>query len=353
MKKNWMALAVCGILAISMTGCSSELSNDYITINQYKELEVAQVEVTEVTDDDVESAIETNLASAQTEVTDRAAEEGDTVDIDYVGSVDGVEFDGGSATGASLELGSGTYIGANGDYEGFEDQIIGHTTGENFDITVQFPSDYSSTDLADKVAVFNITLNTIYETPELTDEWVQANSDESETVEEYQEEVRQQQEESAEETQMSSLKSEVREALLEQIEVKEYPEDEVDEQYQEIVDYYTSYAEVYGMELEDFLSTYMGMTEEEFEEEAQSVAQDAVATKLAYELIAEKENLTPSDEEYEERTAEYAETYGYDDVDTFVEDYGEDVIQEAILQDVVEEYLVEHCVQVESTDSEE
>lgn len=354
MKKKWIAMALSIVMAAALTGCSGELSNEYITIKQYKGLEVTQVETTEVTDETVENTVNSNVEASQTKetITDRAAQEGDTVDMDYVGTVDGVAFDGGTATGTSLTLGSGQYIGANGDYKGFEEQIVGHTAGENFDITVKFPADYMNTEMADKVAVFNITLNEIYtlSTPELTDEWVQANSETSSTVEEYKKEVREQLEATNEENVNNTLKSEVLEALLEQVEVKELPEDQVSEQYQATEDYYTYMAQAYGMEFADFLTTYMGMTEDEFKEQAQTSAEEFVTRKLACELLAEKKNLEPSDEEYQAKLEEYAEAYGYEDLESFEEEMGEDVIRNAVLQDKVAEYLIQSCVQVEATE---
>ena len=180
MKKKLIAVIAGVFLMGSLTGCSSQLSNEYITIKQYKGLEVPQVEATELTDDQVTNYVNYFLQAdaTRTEVTDRAAQTGDTVNIDYVGKVDGVEFQGGSAQGTDLELGSGSFIGANGDYQGFEDQIVGHNKGEQFDITVQFPDTYMNTEMAGKVAVFTITLNGIYtvDVPKLTDKWVKENS---------------------------------------------------------------------------------------------------------------------------------------------------------------------------------
>ena len=193
MKKKLIAVIAGVFLMGSLTGCSSQLSNEYITIKQYKGLEVPQVEATELTDDQVTNYVNYFLQAdaTRTEVTDRAAQTGDTVNIDYVGKVDGVEFQGGSAQGTDLELGSGSFIGANGDYQGFEDQIVGHNKGEQFDITVQFPDTYMNTEMAGKVAVFTITLNGIYtvDVPKLTDKWVKENSVEATTVKEYKKEI--------------------------------------------------------------------------------------------------------------------------------------------------------------------
>ncbi len=132
-----------------LAGCSGELSNEYVTVTQYKGLEVPQASgsVEEVTDEQVDQMIEGTLSAYESreEVTDRAAQEGDIVNIDYTGYLDGEAFDGGSAEGADLELGSGSFIGATDDYAGFEEQIEGHNPGDEFDIQAQFPDPYNRT----------------------------------------------------------------------------------------------------------------------------------------------------------------------------------------------------------------
>ena len=355
MRKKWIAAGIGMIMAVSLTGCSGKLSNDYVTINQYKGLEVSKVEKTEVTDEMVENTINSYLTADQTktEITDRAAELGDTVDIDYTGTMDGVAFDGGSATGAMLELGSGSFIGATDSYKGFEEQIVGHNSGETFTITVQFPSDYPKADFSDKVADFEIKLNKIYEvkTPELTDEWVQTMSEESKTVEEFKKEIREKMEKNAQSSVDGQLQQAVMEAFLEKTEVKKLPQEQVDEQYKSIEETYQKMAEAYGVEFAEFLSGYMNMTEEQFKEQAQEVAETAVKRDLACKLLAEKKNLEPSDKEYEEMAETYAKQSNYEDVETFKKEVGEDVVKSAVLQQKVVEYLADNCVQVEPSDS--
>lgn len=349
MKKKIAAIVLCIAMAGVLTACSKEISNDNLTIKQYKGLEVAQVEVPkEVTDEYVENTMKSYRGvSLDTEGT---AEDGDTVSLDYVGKIDGVEFDGGSAQGAELELGSGTYIGANGDYKGFEEQIVGHKPGEKFDITVKFPSDYQQPDYADKVAVFTVTLNGIY--PEMTDEWVQEISEESETIEEFRKEIRKNIEEYNEEKVESQLRTEVMEALLAQVEVKELPEEEVEKEIAEIKEYYAGAAKQYQMELDEFLMTSMGMDEKMFNEKAKEAAETAVTRRIACELLAEKHRLEPTEKETKEMTEQYAKQSGYEDVESFKKDFGEDVIKETILQKKVADYLVDKCVQVEKTDAD-
>ena len=118
MKKRVIAVLTAVLMTASLVGCGSgKLSNDYVTVNKYKGLEVTEVAKNEVSDDSVEQEVQSRLEAAATEqdVTDRAAQSGDWVNIDYTGTMDGTAFDGGSATGYDLELGSGSFIGASGD----------------------------------------------------------------------------------------------------------------------------------------------------------------------------------------------------------------------------------------------
>ena len=160
MKKKIIA-ALGGICTVVvMTGCGNKgISNDKITIKQYKGLEVEKVDPVEVTDTDVEDSINSTLQtkSTQNDITDRPAQEGDVVTIDYEGKKDGVAFDGGTAQDQQLELGSGSFI------DGFEDGIVGHNIGETFDLNLTFPEDYKSEDLAGQAVVFTVTLDKISE----------------------------------------------------------------------------------------------------------------------------------------------------------------------------------------------
>lgn len=352
MNKRWIAVIAGGIMALCLAGCSSGMSDEYITIKKYKKLEIPKIEKMEVTDDLVESAVNSRLAADQEEeeVTGRAAENGDTVDIDYTGTVDGVAFDGGTASGVRLTLGSGKFITAEGDYKGFEEQIVGHNPGDSFDIQVKFPEDYRDEKMAGVVANFHITLNGIYENklPELTDEWVKENSEESKTVEEFKEEVRRQMEENSEQQAANSLQTAALEALLEETEVKKFPEDEVEAEYKTTEDSYKRLADGYGMEFEEFLETYMKMSMEDFQKRTQESSEKIVKANLACRLLAEKKKLEPTEEEFEKEIKKYAEDADYDDVDEFKERMGEEMLKNAIRQRKVADYVAEKCIQVES-----
>lgn len=359
MKKKIVSVMMAAMLAAALTGCSGELSNDYVTVKQYEGLEVPQpTPAEEVTDEDIEQVIQSNLsaASTQEEITGRAAQTGDVVNIDYTGYIDGEAFDGGSAEGADLELGSGSFIGATDDYAGFEEQIEGHNIGDEFDITVQFPDPYGNNpDMSGAVADFHIVLNSISEviTPELTDEWVQENSEESETVDEYREEIRSQIEDNLQASVEAELESSVQTELMDNVEVKGYPEDRVEELKQQMTDYYTQLASMYGVELSEFIETYMQVTEDDFNAEIDDSVRQNVALEETLKLIADKQRLEPTEEEYETGMAEYAEEAGYDDVEEYTAQVGEDELRLAILYDKVMDYLVDNCIQVEQSDDTE
>ena len=351
MKKRVIAVLTAVLMTASLAGCGSgKLSNDYVTVNKYKGLEVTEVAKNEVSDDSVEQEIQSRLEAAAPEqdVTDRAAQSGDWVNIDYTGTLDGVAFDGGTATGYDLELGSGSFIGASGDYQGFEDQIVGHNKGEQFDITVQFPDTYMNTEMAGKVAVFTITLNGIYtvDVPKLTDKWVKENSVEATTVKEYKKEIK-------EKIENQQMYQNLLNALVDQIEVKkDLPKDKVKEQKEAIINQYESTAEYYQMELGDYLTQYMGMTEDQFKEKAQTVAENTVRNQMAVELLCEKKNLEPTDKEYEIGLKQYAALAGYrtDQIAEYEEKNGKENIEQSIMQEKAAKYLQKSCVQVEQED---
>lgn len=354
MSKRIIALTSVMLLIASLVGCGNNgggaagsLSNDYITIHQYKNLEIQRVDVPEVTDQMVDQIINTQLQQESTteEVTDRPVQDGDSVNINFVGKVDDVPFDGGTADGVDLVIGSGTFIGPTDDYEGFEEQLIGHSIGDNFDIEIQFPEPYFNEDLAGVVATFNITINSIsvVSTPELTDEWVQQVSEEATTVEQYREWVRNEQASRSQQSADAQMQSAVMRALLEQVELKQFPDGAIDNEITMMVNYYEGLAVEYEMDFAEFTQQFLGMDEEQFHETVATVAEDSVRERLAVELIAETEGLNLTEEEYQEKTAHFAELAGFENLDSYIELFGEDLIRSTILRMVVAEWLVEQA----------
>lgn len=347
MRKRTVILA--GLLAVSLIlgGCAASkgLETDAIKITKYKGVEVEEVDKPgEITEEDVDASIQATLESEAetTEITDRPVEMGDTVNIDFVGKINGEAFEGGSAEDYPLTIGSGAFI------EGFEDSIVGHSAGETFDWNGKFPEDYGQPDLAGADVVFTITVNsiTVDNVPELTDDLVKTLSEESTTVEEYREEVKKDLEEQSLDSYDTTLEQNAWQVVLENTEVKEYPEGEVEEYSDSLIQQYKEAAEYYGMEYEDFVQEQMGYAPEDFEAEVKAVAQESVKNKMAVEAIAEKEKIELTDEVYEEQVKTMAEEYGYENADAMKEAFDEDTLKQQALSNLVMAFVKEHCVQV-------
>ena len=346
MKKRF-AIVFAGVLASSiiLAGCeaSKGLETDNIKITQYKEIEVDAVQKPEeVTEEAVEERIEMTLASKleTIEITDRPVKSGDTANIDFVGKIGGEAFEGGSAEGYPLEIGSGAFI------PGFEDSIIGHSIGETFDWNGSFPEDYGNADYAGKDVVFTITVNSISQSivPELTDEFVKSVSEKSKNVKEYKAEVKKQLEKEDKENYENQLNSQVIQKVLENSEVPEYPEDEVEKMCVETIEQHKTIATYLNMEYEDYLQQN-GFSIEEFEKRVENDAKESIKQTMAIKAIAEKEKIKMTDEIYEERLKEMAKLYEYEDVDAIKEAFEEEDLKDIVLKELVVEWLAEHCIQ--------
>ena len=285
---------------------------DYVTLPEdYASIPLKKADI-EPTEEDVQSQIDSLLSQNTTtqQITDRAAADGDTVNIDYVGTVDGVAFTGGTYSGYSLTLGSGSFI------DGFEDQIVGHKPGETFEVNVTFPDGYSdSTDaegnavvLSNKKAVFSVTLNYISEEilPELTDAWVEENfssTDGVHTVEdlraEYQKMLYQ-----------NNLNTAVMNYLLANSTFKDLPKEVTDYQVNQCLNYYYTMAQYYGYDLDSFLQAAAGYNSADDLLDAMSDSITEYAREaLLYQAVAEAMDIAPTQEQIDTYSA-YTETYG-------------------------------------------
>lgn len=316
--------------------------SEYLNLGVYEDLVLNQPDL-RVTDGDIDEVINSSLELTATteQIKSGKVKDGDTVNIDYEGKKDGVAFDGGTAQGYDLTIGSKKFI------DGFESGLIGVEVGKTVDLNLTFPENYGngSSELAGQDVVFTVKVNYINgekKLPKLTDEWVVENSSGgSKTVEEYRNEVKEQIEKSNQKKIESELKDQMVEALLIIGGVSSYPDDLV-KKYRDQTDETTkSYAESYQMEVEDFISTYYGMTEEEYEEEADKSAKESAAKKMIYETIALKENLTYTQGDLDKKELEIAREYGYEDVSAFESAMG--VSHEEIMDDV-KDYILEEMV---------
>lgn len=291
----------------------------------------------EVTEEDIDTYVKQNLlynASTLPQVTDRAAEMGDIVSIDFVGTVDGEEFDGGSSQDYILELGTGSFI------DDFEDQIAGHTPGETFDVEVTFPDPYDSNpDLAGKDAVFATTLNYV---ADLTDEWIADNVNpylNLSTVQELRDYMR-------EDIRYNNMSEAAYQALLEEAQFSEIPAD-VEKYFTDLFlqSYCVNMGSSYGMTLEQVLSLIDSSMMEETAAYFSAVIEESAQRALLIQAIAEQENLVCDDTV---RDANINDVLNTDTPDPYIEAYGENYVRATILRDIVLHQVVDNATVAEA-----
>ncbi len=274
-----------------------------VTIEGYKGIEVNR-SVRPVTDEEVDAEIKRvqERNSRTIEITDRNAQMDDTVTIDYKGTIDGEEFSGGSAEGHELKLGSGSFI------PGFEEQVVGHAIGEEFDINVTFPEDYHADDLKGKAAVFHVNLKAIKmtELPELDDEFAKDVSD-FETFEEYKADVRKKQEERNAKTADSEVEDAVMKKLIELVQA-DIPECMFEAETESPVRDFDSRLRMQGLDLKTYFQ-YTGLDLDKMREQMRPQAENQVKLRLALEKIAELEQIEVTDEDIEGEYKRIADSY--------------------------------------------
>lgn len=298
-------------------------ATDVLGTFDYKGLEVPQSEV-EYTDEDVETSIQSTLKSHKTEdtSTETKIKDGDTVNIDYVGTVDGEEFSGGNTNGSGtdLEIGSGTYV------DDFEQQLIGHAPGEHVTVNVTFPDPYdSNTELSGKDAVFEVTINSVYQIPEFTDDFVKENlSDYATTADGYREYLK-------ETNYNQKLESWISTYIDENITVNSVPQKYFShlKSLQKYVDEsnYNYYKSVYTS-LSSF-EDYVGKSESQYDKSLDTSVLKTLKTNLFYQAIAEKEGISVTEDDYKAYLTEQGKSE--DDYTSMVETYGKSYLMQNMI----------------------
>ena len=277
-----------------------------VEIKDYCGIEVESA-VEPVTDEEVDKEIETirERNSREIEVTDRAAEMGDTAVIDFEGFCDGVAFEGGKGTDYALTLGSGSFI------PGFEEQIVGKNIDDEFDVNVTFPAEYHAADLAGKDATFKVKIHALtkVELPALDDDFAKDVS-EFDTFDEYKADMKAKIEKRHENAAESALEEKLVEALIEKLEA-EIPEAMFEEETENYVRDYDMRLRSQGMDLATFLK-YTNQTLDSLREQMRPQAERQVKGRLALEKIAALENLAASEEDIEAEYAQIASAYNVD-----------------------------------------
>lgn len=311
---------------------------DYVTLGEYKGLAVT-LNTIDVTEDEIDAEIEYQLSlnDKYVEVTEGTVKEGDVANIDYEGKKDGVAFDGGTAQGYDLTIGSNSFI------DGFEDGLIGVEVGETVDLNLTFPEDYASQDLAGQEVVFTVTVNSIKEPEELTDELAAEISENAyTTVDDYREYIK----ETLIQGEYDQQENDKLNSLLEQV----YANSTINGYPQELVDYqvdtaYNYYEEQSGMSIEEYLETNgVDMTVDEFRERLVENIQSMLDSELIMKAVAETEGIEITDEEFQEYAQKYAEQMGMTSVEEFLAQYSEGEIRISILQDKAVEIIEANAV---------
>lgn len=361
MKKQFRTLGYVLSLALGMsmlTGCGKKVDGvdqesmidkyaAYCDLPEYKGLEYEETKST-VTDADVKTKIDSLLQqyATKTQVKEGTVKEGDNVNIDFVGSIDGVEFDGGNSNGAGydLTLGSGSMI------PGFEDGIMGHKVGETFNIKATFPENYGKENLNGKEADFKVTINYMTDTqlPEYNDAFIASYTDAT-TVLEYEDSVRKDLVEQYEKSDKSANESAVMQVLVEKTTYNEYPQKEMQDLIDQSIAQQEKAASQYGYSLGDYVTARYGFqSEDDFREYVQGLAEDYMKEKIAVCAVAKDAGITVTKEEVDDYKKTVMDYYGYDS-STLEENYSsEDLVYYALAQKVVD-YLLENGKGVEAT----
>lgn len=346
-KKKWIPLVVLMVI-LTLGACNSEPEiydydlSEYVTVGEYTGIETSYENV-EVTQEDLDVAIGGILAAAaKTEkVTSGIVGEGDKVNIDFAGTLDGEAFEGGTAKARDLILGSGSML------EGFEDQIVGKEIGSTFTIDVTFPEEYHVDDLRGAETEFEITVNHKEGDPimpEFNEDFVKNNSQYT-SMEEYMAELNKNVLEQKEGQERARVQTEMWTKITESAEVIKYPEVELQRKKDQNYEYYESYASYYEMEFSEFLNTYLGMTEEEFEDYVHQQSEVVCKQEMVLYTIARKEGIEVSEKEYDQGLTDMLEKEGFSSLEEFETAYGQSFEEFAGKENIVITLLLENVLE--------
>ena len=313
------------------TVSEAELSDEAsITLGNYKGLTLTAVRE-EVTDADIDAELDALRQQYPAVVEGRAAKEGDVANIDYVGTKDGVAFDGGTASGYNLSLGNGVFI------DGFEDGVVGMMPGEEKDLNLTFPEEYHSAELAGQDVVFHVTLNQLM-SPEETavddDLAKRALGDDSAVLEDLRAQVSASLESQAEANYFNAAGNELLTQVINDSQITADP-DAVDQMHQQLLTTYPAYASQYGLELADFLSLFLGTDEEGLKANAETL----VKQEMVLDEIIAAEGLSATDEQKDL----LAQMNYFTDADEMIATYGEESADELFNMGAAYYYLIENA----------
>ena len=287
------------------------------------------------------------------QITTGTATWGDAVNIDYVGYMDGEAFDGGNTQG----MGTVITLGNSGYIDNFDEQIVGHTPGDTFDVNVTFPEDYQAADLAGKPARFETTLNYIQGediVPTVDDEFIKTATQEAySTVDEYKQATREKLQQQKNDSALDSDRHSVLQAVIDQTTIVEYPEQEIQERIDQVLAMYEDYAASNGVDLDTLLSYSFGYDADSFQEFLKESIESYIREKMVVVAIAEAEGISASEEEHNAKIQELLEQSGLSDVSELNEQYGytEEDYYMLVLEEKVVNFLYENATPGSPTDA--
>ena len=318
--------------------------SDYgsVELGNYIGVEIPNID-TSVSDQDVDAQINTELQQDpdKEQITDRAVQEGDTVNIDYTGTKDGVAFDGGSAKGYDLVIGSNNFIA------GFESGLIGHNIGEDVQLNLTFPSDYNNKDLAGAAVVFDVKINSISVSKQatLTDEWVSKHTSGAQTtVDAYKAEVKKQIEDQRNKSAEQQDEYNVLTAVMKNSTYK-LNDKAVDYEYNSAMEPINNTIKQYGMTIEQFAQAY-GTDEEGLKAKVREQAESTAKEKLTIDTIFKKQKMSLKDEDYQKIIEASGLTTTKDEL---IKQYGKGKVEQAVKSYKVVNFLVEKAKRSAST----
>lgn len=320
-----------------------------VTLGEYKGLEVPKADLT-VTDEEIEAELkkEQEKNGRTIDVEDRPAQMGDTVTIDFEGSVDGVPFEGGAGKDYPLTLGSNTFI------PGFEEQLAGVKLEEEVDVNVTFPEDYNAEELKGKAAVFKCTIHKIEtkELPELDDDFAKDVS-EFDTLDEYKADVKANLEKKKE----ADAKRAKEDAAVEKAVANasmEIPDAMVKSQAAQMVDNFVRRLQAQGMSMEQYMQ-YTGQTLEQMQDQMKPQATKQIQTRLVLEKVAEVENIEASEEKIDGEIQEMAKMYNMeaDKLKELLGDFEKEQMKKDLAVQEAVTFLADHAVEVDAPEKTE
>jgi FKBP-type peptidyl-prolyl cis-trans isomerase (trigger factor) len=367
-RNKLLALALCVSLSVTaLGGCGSEnketkktesgkkeeakKSEDpliakaasYVTLAEYKTVELKKSDIDKAVQDKIDQELDTYATYKK--IKKGKVKSGDTVNIYYVGRIDGTAFEGGSCTKDKYPNGFDLTIGSKSFIDGFEDGLIGKTVGKTYDINVTFPESYpNNPDLAGKPAVFTVTLNYLRGDKiksKFDNEFVKKNLTQYESVKDYKEKNRK-----------TIIRSKAIEQVCKSSEVKNYPENKVEEMQTQLDTSISNFLKSQSMTMSDYLKNN-SMTQEQYDKELAENAKQDVGNQIVYNAIAQAEKIEVTDEEYQTELNTYLSNYGCKsetELDTaFTTNYGttaKNIIYNELLYSKVADYLVGNVKEV-------